>query len=350
MAVVQSRLEEFLGKAVCDMAAAASVPLMILGDRLGLYRAMQDGQAMTPAELAKKTNTAERYVREWLMNQAAGGYIDYDAAKQTFSLAPERAMALADENSPCYLQGAYEVILSLFHDLEKVEGRFRAGDGMEWGEHCHHLFSGTARFFKPNYVGNLIANWLPSLDGVEAKLKAGGTVADVGCGFGHSTMLMAEAFPNSTFTGFDYHTPSIESANKMAREAGLKNITFEPSGATQFPGSGYDLVTCFDCLHDMADPTGVARQVRKALKPEGAWMIIEPFAEDQPERNLTPVGRMFYAASTMICVPVSLAGKGPALGAQAGEKKLKEVVCAGGFTRFRRATQTPFNLVLEARP
>ncbi len=350
MAIDQARLEAFMGQAVSDMGGAISVPLMILGDRLGLYRAMRGAGPVTSQQLAQKTGTAERYVREWLMNNAAGGYVQYDAGTNTFALPEEQAMALADETSPFYTQGAYEIILSLFRDLDKFETMFRTGGGLEWGDHDHCLFSGTARFFKPNYAGNLLAHWIPALDGVEARLEAGARAADLGCGFGHSTMLMAGAFPRSTFVGFDYHAPSIEAANRMAQQAGLKNVQFQTALATDFPGDGYDLITCFDCLHDMADPEGVARQARQAIAPDGVWMIIEPFAEDAPEKNLNPVGRMFYAASTMICVPVSLAGHGPALGAQAGEARLKEVVSAGGFTRFRRATQTPFNLVLEARP
>jgi 2-polyprenyl-3-methyl-5-hydroxy-6-metoxy-1,4-benzoquinol methylase len=350
MSIDQDKLNAFLGQAVGDIGAAMSVPLMILGDRLGLYRAMQGAGPMTAGQLAKKTSTTERYVREWLLNQAAGGYVSFDPKADAFTLPDEQAMAMADGNSPCYMHGAYEVILSLFRDIDKFEKVFRNGKGMEWGEHDHCLFSGTARFFKPNYVGNLVSNWLPSLDGVEAKLRQGGKVADIGCGYGHSTMLMAGAFPNATFVGFDYHAPSVDAANRMAAAAGLKNLHFETAGATGFPGKDYDFVACFDCLHDMADPSGVAKRVREALKPDGTWMIVEPFAEDAAEQNLNPVGRVFYAASTMICVPVSLAGNGPALGAQAGESRLGSVVKDGGFTTFRRATQTPFNLVLEARP
>ena len=350
MAFDQNRLNEFIGKALNDIGAGFSIPLMILGDRLGLYAAMRGAGPVTAAELAKKTGTVERYVHEWLLNQAAGGYVNYDAAAKSFTLPEEQAMVVADENSPCFMQGAYEIILSVFRDLDKFERVFRSGEGLEWGEHHQCLFSGTARFFKPNYVGNLISNWIPALDGMQSRLAAGASVADIGCGYGHSTLLMAAAFPKSRFVGFDYHQPSVESANRLASAGGLKNVAFETASATNFPGSQYDFVTCFDCLHDMADPSGVARHVHKTLKSDGAWMIIEPFAEDAPEQNLNPVGRVFYAASTMICVPVSLAGHGPALGAQAGERQLRDVVSAGGFTRFRRATQTPFNLVLEAKP
>ena len=350
MPVDTQKLDAFLGKAVGDLGAAMSVPLMIVGERLGLYRAMQKAGPMTSEQLAKKTNTTERYVREWLMNQAAGGYVNYDAATKAFTLPDEQAMAMADEDSPCYMHGGYEVILSLFRDLDKIESVFKTGKGLEWGEHDHCLFSGTARFFRPSYIGNLVSNWIPALDGMHEKLQAGAKVADVGCGYGHSTMLMAGAYPKSSFTGFDYHAPSVESANRIAKQNGLSNVEFKTAKATEFPGTGYDMVACFDCLHDMADPTGTSRHVLSALKPEGTWMIIEPLADDAPEKNLHPLGRLFYAASTQICVPVSVAGNGPALGAQAGESRLKQVVTAGGFKRFRRATQTPFNLVLEARP
>ncbi len=350
MAIDHARLEAFMGRAIGDMGGAISVPLMILGDRLGLYRAMRGAGAMTPRQLAQKTGTAERYVREWLMNNAAGGYVTYDAESKAFTLPDEQAMALADDSSAFYTQGAYEVILSLFRDLDKVESVFRTGEGLEWGDHDHCLFSGTARFFKPNYTGNLVSNWIPSLEGVQTKLAKGGKVADFGCGFGHSTILMAEAFPNATFYGFDYHVPSIEAGVRIANEKSVRNAKFQVATAMDYPGNDYDLLTCFDCLHDMADPEGAAKHARGAIKPDGAWMIVEPFAEDAPEANLNPIGRMFYAASTMICVPVSLAGRGPALGAQAGEARLKDVITAGGFTHVRRAAQTPFNLILEARP
>jgi SAM-dependent methyltransferase len=350
MAVDPNQLNAFLGKTIDDIGAAMSVPLLILGERLGLYQAMRGAGPLTPAQLADKTHTAERYIREWLMNNAAGGYVQYDPQAQTFTLPDEQAMALADETSPCYMHGAYEIILSLFRDLDKFEPAFRNGTGLEWGEHDHCLFSGTARFFRPNYAGNLIDHWIPALDGVQARLRAGAVAADIGCGFGHSTMLLAGAYPQSTFIGFDYHRPSIDAANQLAKQAGLTNVLFQTAPATGFPGDHYDLVTCFDCLHDMADPAGVARHVRETLQSDGTWMIVEPFAEDVPEQNLNPLGRVFYAASTLICIPVSLAGHGPALGAQAGEKRLKQIVTDAGFTRFRRATQTQFNLVLEARP
>lgn len=350
MAIDQDKLNAFMGKAVGDIGAAMSANMVLLGDRLGLYRAMAKLGAVTPQELAKATKTTERYVREWLGNQAAGGYVAYDPGTGCYTLPEEQALALADENSPCFLPGAFQVIAAAFSANPKIEQRFKTGKGLGWGEHDHRLFEGTERFFRPNYLGNLVANWIPALDGVEAKLKAGVTVADVGCGFGASTIIMAKAYPRSTFIGFDYHKPSILTARKRAKEAGLKNVKFDVAKSTNYPGKNYALVAHFDCLHDMGDPVGAARHVKKTLAPDGAWMIVEPFANDRVEENLNPVGRVFYAASTMICVPASLAYNGPALGAQAGEARLREVALKGGFTRFRRATQTPFNLVLEARP
>jgi 2-polyprenyl-3-methyl-5-hydroxy-6-metoxy-1,4-benzoquinol methylase len=350
MPVNQDKLQDFLGKAVGDIGAAMSANLVLIGDKLGLYKAMAKKGPVTPAELAKATKTTERYVREWLSNQAAGGYVTYEAATGRFTLPPEQAHALADETSPVFLPGAFQVIAATFVAEPKIEQRFRSGKGLGWDEHDHRLFEGTERFFRPNYVGNLVSSWIPALDGVEATLNAGAKVADVGCGFGASTILMAKAYPHSTFIGFDYHKPSIQAARKRAKEAGVSNVTFQPAKSTDYPGKGNGLVTHFDCLHDMGDPVGAARHVRKTLAPDGTWMIIEPFANDKVEDNLNPIGRVFYAASTMICVPASLAYMGPALGAQAGEARLREVVTKGGFTRFRRATQTPFNLVLEARP
>ncbi len=350
MAVNQDKLNEFLGKAVGDIGAAMSANLVLIGDRLGLYKAMAKMGSVTPAELAKATKTTERYVREWLSNQAAGGYVTYDAATGRFTLPSEQAFALADESSPVFLPGAFQVIAATFMAEPKMEQRFKTGKGLGWREHDHRLFEGTERFFRPNYAGNLVNSWIPALDGVEAKLKAGATVADVGCGFGSSTILMAKAYPKSKFIGFDYHKPSILAARRRAKDAGVKNVTFTVAKSTDYPGKSYDFVAHFDCLHDMGDPVGAAKHVRETLKKDGTWMIIEPFANDNVQDNLNPIGRVFYAASTMICVPASLAYKGPALGAQAGEARLRDVVMKGGFTRFRRATQTPFNLVLEAKP
>ncbi|HEX7125633.1 MAG TPA: class I SAM-dependent methyltransferase [Thermodesulfobacteriota bacterium] len=351
MAIDQAKLNAFLGTAVGDIGAAMSAALVLIGDKLGLYKAMADGEPITPAELARKTVTAERYIREWLANQAAGGYVEYDAAAGTYRLPPEQAAALADESSPAFLPGAFQVISAAFKAEPRIAENFRTGRGLDWGEHDQVLFEGTERFFRPNYVGNLVGSWIPALDGVEARLKAGATVADVGCGFGASTLLMARAYPNSRFHGFDYHAPSIAAARERAREAGVADrVTFEVAHATDFPGRGYDLIAYFDCLHDMADPVGAARHTRQALAGDGTWMLVEPFAGDRVEQNLNPVGRVYYAASTMICVPVSLAGDGPALGAQAGEARLREIATAAGFRRFRRAAETPFNIVLEARP
>jgi SAM-dependent methyltransferase len=350
MAVDQDRLNMFLGKAVGDIGAAMSANMVLIGDKLGLYKGMAKMGSVTPAELAKATRTAERYIREWLGNQAAGGYVTYDPATGRYTLPEEQAMALADEGSPCFLPGAFQVIAATFSANPKIEQRFRNGKGLGWDQHDHRLFEGTERFFRPNYLGNLVSNWIPALDRVEANLKKGVRVADVGCGFGASTILMAKAYPDSTFFGFDYHKPSIAAARKRAKQAGVKNVTFKAAKSTNYPGRGYGFVTHFDCLHDMGDPIGAAKHVRRTLAPDGTWMIVEPFANDRVEDNLNPVGRVFYAASTMICVPASLAYNGPALGAQAGESRLRDVVMKGGFTRFRRATQTPFNLVLEARP
>jgi 2-polyprenyl-3-methyl-5-hydroxy-6-metoxy-1,4-benzoquinol methylase len=351
MAVNEAKLQEFMGKALNDIGGGMSTPLVILGDQLGLYKAMFKSGPMTPAELAKQTGTVERYIREWLGNQAASGYVTYDPASGKYTLPPEQAQALADETSPVFLAGAFQVIAAALKALPRIAENFRTGAGLDWCEHDKGLFEGTERFFRPNYLGNLVRSWIPALEGVEQKLRAGVTAADVGCGHGASTILMAQAYPKSKFIGFDYHEPSIQVARKRAQAAGVADrVTFEAADSTKFPGKGYQLVAHFDCLHDMGDPVGAARHVRETLAPDGTWMIVEPFAGQKVEENLNPVGRVYYAASTMICVPASLAHHGPALGAQAGKARLREVVTAGGFTRFRRATETPFNLVLEARP
>lgn len=350
-AIDAGKLEAFMGQAVTDMSAAASAPLVMIGEKLGLYKAMAGAGALTAAELAERSGAAERYVREWLLNQAAGGYVTYDPASGRYTLPPEQALALADEDSPFYLLGAYELLASLFADEPRLEEAFRTGEGIGWHEHDHRLFRGTERFFRPGYREHLVNEWIPALDGVRERLEAGGRVADVGCGHGVSTILMAEAFPASTFTGFDYHDASIAQARAGAAEAGVTDrVRFDVATAKGFPGADYDLVTMFDCLHDMGDPVGAARHVHGALAPDGTWLIVEPFANDRPEDNLNPVGRMYAAASTQLCTPASLAQEvGLALGAQAGEARLHEVVAEGGFTRFRRATETPFNLVFEAR-
>ena len=348
----EAKLNEFMGRFVGDLGAALSAALVVIGDRLGLYRAMADGHPVTPEELAGRTGTDPRYVREWLSNQAAGGYVTYDAPSGNFSLSPEQSLALAQEGSPAFVPGAFQVATSLTKDEETISNAFLSGNGVGWHEHHHDLFSGTERFFRPGYAANLITSWIPALDGVQAKLESGGLVADVGCGHGASTILMAQAFPNSEFVGFDYHQASIEHARKTTSEAGLDGrVSFEVAPAKAYPGDGYDFVAMFDCLHDMGDPVGAAKHVLKTLDPDGTWMIVEPYAGDRLEDNLNPVGRVFYGASTLVCTPASRDQEvGLALGAQAGEGRLREVAIDGGFTRFRRATETPFNIVLEARP
>jgi SAM-dependent methyltransferase len=347
-----AKLDEFMGRFVGDLGAAMSAALVVIGDRLGLYRAMADGAPVSASELAARTGTDERYVREWLANQAAGGYVSYDPAGEAFSLTPEQSLALAQEGSPAFVPGAFQVATALTKDEEKIGRAFVDGQGVGWHEHHHDLFAGTERFFRPGYAANLVSGWIPALDGVEAKLQSGGRVADVGCGHGASTILMAQAFPASSFVGFDYHEASVQRARAAARHAGLQDrVRFEVAPAKQYPGDDYDLVAMFDCLHDMGDPVGAAAHVLETLAPDGTWLIVEPYAGDRLEDNLNPVGRVFYGASTLVCTPASRDQEvGLALGAQAGEARLREVVTAGGFTRFRRATETPFNLVLEARP
>jgi SAM-dependent methyltransferase len=348
----QAKLEAFMGQAVTDMGAIISAPLMLIGEKLGLYKAMAHAGPLTSQEVAERSGAAERYVREWLGNQAAGGYVAYDPASDRYTLPDEHALALADEDSPFYILGIYDSIASLYADEDQILEAFRSGQGMGWHEHDHRLFRGTERFFRPGYRASLVAEWIPALDGVQEKLERGAKVADVGCGHGASTIIMAEAFPNSEFFGFDYHAPSIERAREAAKEAGVDDrITFATASAKEYPGHDYDLVCVFDCLHDMGDPVGAARHVLETLDANGTWMIVEPFANDRVEENLNPVGRVFYGASTVICTPASLSQEvGLALGAQAGEARLTEVLEQGGFARVRRATETPFNLILEARP
>jgi len=351
-AIDEAKLQAFMGKALGDMGAIISAPLMVIGEKLGLYRAMAGAGPLTSQEVADRAGAGERYVREWLANQAAGGYVTYDPDTDRFTLPDEQALALADEDSPFYILGVFESIASLYADEDKILEAFRTGDGLGWHEHDHRLFRGTERFFRPGYRANLVASWLPALDGVVAKLERGAKVADVGCGHGASTVIMAEAFPNSEFYGFDYHAPSIKHAREAAEEAGVADrIRFKVASAKDYPGHGYDLVCVFDCLHDMGDPVGASAHVLDSLDEDGTWMIVEPNAGDRLQDNLNPVGRVFYGASTVICTPASLAQEvGLALGAQAGEARLRGVVTDGGFTRFRRATETPFNLILEARP
>ncbi len=345
------RLNSFLGSMLDDMGATLNAALVVVGDRLGLYKVLAGLGPADPATLARRTNTAERYVREWLAAQAASGYVSYDADTNKFWLEPEQAMVFAQESSPAFLAGFFEIAEAAFRATPKVVEAFRTGRGVGWHEHHRCLFCGTERFFRTSYRHHLIGEWLPALDGVVAKLERGATVADVGCGHGASTILMAQAYPASRFFGFDYHPPSIEAARNAADAAGVADrVHFEVASAKEFPARGYDLVAFFDCLHDMGDPVGAAAHVHAALAADGTWLIVEPFAHDRMADNLNPVGRIYYAASTMICTPASLSQEvGLALGAQAGELRLREAVTAGGFTRFRRATETPFNLVLEAR-
>ncbi|MGB6431412.1 MAG: class I SAM-dependent methyltransferase [Candidatus Acidiferrales bacterium] len=352
MALDMEKLDQLLGRGVVDFGATMHAALIAIGDRLGLYKALAQSGPMTPTQLAAKTGTSERYVREWLSSQAAGGYVTYDKVTGRFSLTEEQVFALADENSPAFLPGAFQVALAATRSVDKITEAFKTGKGVGWHEHDPELFVGTERFFRPGYAANLTASWIPALEGVEAKLKRGARVADVGCGHGASTVLMAEAYPASTFTGFDYHQASIDVANERAKKANVGGrVKFAAASAKTYPGEGYDFVTFFDCLHDMGDPVGAAEHVLKSLAKDGTWMIVEPYANDKLEDNLNPVGRVYYSASTLLCTPCSKAQEvGLALGAQAGESQMRDVILGGGFSRFRRATQTPFNLVFEARP
>jgi 2-polyprenyl-3-methyl-5-hydroxy-6-metoxy-1,4-benzoquinol methylase len=351
-AIDEAKLEEFMGQFVQDMGACATAPLVLIGDKLGLYKAMADGEAVTPAELARRTGCRERYIREWLCQQAASGYVEYDPDGETFRLPPEQAMALADDDSPAFIPGAFQLLAAMIKDEPHITERFRSGEGFGWHEHDHDLFEGTERFFRPGYLANLVEAWLPSLEGIVDRLHAGARVADIGCGHGASTILMAKAFPASTFRGSDYHEGSIEAARRAAERAGVADrVTFEVATAKEFGGGPFDLVCVFDALHDMGDPVGAARHVRSQLADDGTWMVVEPYANDTVEENLTPVGRVFYAGSTMLCTPASLSQEvGLALGAQAGQQRLTGVLREGGFGRVRRASETPFNLVLEVRP
>jgi SAM-dependent methyltransferase len=348
----ETKLEAFVGHAVVDMGAAISGLLLHIGDRLGLYKAMAGAGPITSATLAQRTGTTERYVREWLGNQAAGGYVVYTPADSTYELPAEQAMVVANEDSPVFLGGAFETIASCFADHDKFVDAFRTGSGVGWAEHDHRLFTGVLRLFRPGYAAYLVHEWLPALDGVVEKLRSGASVADVGCGLGASTVVMAQAFERSTFVGFDPHAPSIQAARQAAVEAGVnQRARFEVAAAKDFPGVGYDLVCMFDALHDMGDPVGAARRIRRALAPDGTLLLVEPFAGDALEQNLSPVGRAFYGLSTVICTPGSLAQEvGLGLGGQAGERRLAFVLREAGFTHVRRATETPFNIILEARP
>ncbi len=346
------KLNALMGKLVGDLGASASAALVLLGDRLGIYKAMADGKAVSPGDLAEKTGLHERYLREWLSAQAAAGYINYNAKSKKFKLSPEQCCAFADEGGPAFFAGAFEVAQAMWLDEPKIAEAFKTGKGVGWHEHAPCLFRGTERFFRPGYNAHLVTEWIPALRGVRERLEKGARVADVGCGHGASTILMALAFPKSKFYGYDYHAPSIARAKQLAKEAGVsKRVVFEQASAKDYPPLEYDLIAFFDCLHDMGDPVGAGKHVKSALARDGAWMIVEPFAHDDLEDNLNPVGRVFYAASTMICTPASLSQEvGLGLGAQAGEARLKGVVKQAGFSKFRRAAETPFNLVFEARP
>jgi SAM-dependent methyltransferase len=352
VAIDGEKLEQFVFRAVDEVGATLGAALVVMGDKLGLYRALAGAGPLTPVELARRSGVAERYVREWLNAQAAGGYVEYDGATGTYTLPPEQAMALTDESSPAYLPGFFQVALGSVLDSPRVTEAARTGEGVGWHEHNHDVFDGIERFFRPGYNANVVPYWLPALDGVVEKLERGASVADIGCGHGSSTILMAQAFPKSRFFGSDIHEGSIETARKRAEEAGVADrITFEASPASSYSGRGYDLVTTFDALHDMGDPVGAARHVRDTIADDGTWMIVEPMAGDRVEDNLNPVGRAYYGFSTFLCTPGSLSQEvGLALGAQAGPARIKDVVSAGGFTQFRVAADTPFNLVYEARP
>jgi SAM-dependent methyltransferase len=351
MAIDEAKLNDFLHRFVGDLGATVHAANVAIGDELGLYKALAAGPS-TPAELAERTDTHPRYVAEWLAGQAAGGYVTYDPDSDRYLLSEEQAFTLTDEQSPAFLPGAFQLAAATVRDAPRMVQAFRSGEGVGWHEHNPDVFEGCERFFRPGYIGNLVGAWIPALDGVQARLEAGARVADIGCGHGASTLLMAQAWPSSAFTGFDYHPASVEVARKRAAEAGVTDrVGFEAAPADAYPGKGYDLVTTFDALHDMGDPVGAARHVLSSLAPEGTWMIVEPAAGDRVEDNLNPVGRAYYGFSTLLCVPNSLSQEvGLALGAQAGEPGIRKVVTEAGFTRFRRAAETPFNLVFEARP
>jgi SAM-dependent methyltransferase len=347
----EAALEEFVGRVIVDLGAAMHLPLVALGDRLGLYRALADAGPVTAAELAERTGCAERYLREWLAAQAASGYAAYDPEGERFWLTPEQAVALADEDHPAFVAGGSLVVTAVSSIVERLVDAFRTGEGVGWHEHHPLLFVGTERFFRPGYIGNLLSTWLPALDDVEDKLRAGGKVADVGCGYGASTILLAGAFPQAEVTGFDYHGPSIEAARGRAVDAGVASARFEVASSSDYPGTGYDLIAFFDCFHDLGDPPAAARHARSALADDGTVLLVEPLAGDRLEDNLTPLGRAFYSASTLVCTPASLAQDGQvALGAQAGEARLRAILEDAGFSRVRRVAETPPNLVLEARP
>ncbi len=351
MAVDMNKLNSFLGRFVGDLGAAVHTGMVVIGEKLGLYKALA-AEPMTSSELAARTDTDERYVREWLSSQAAGGYITYNDKTDKFSLTEEQAFTLANEDSPAYLPGAFQLALGSLNAVPRIAESFRTGAGMGWHEHDDGVFHGCEKFFRPGYAANLVSTWIPALHDVKEKLESGARVADVGCGKGASTLLLAKAFPKSAFFGFDYHDKSIEGARETAQREGLADrVTFEVAKAKEFPGKDYDFVAVFDCLHDMGDPIGAAEHVRESLSKDGTWMIVEPFANDELKDNLNPVGRVYYSFSTLLCTPCSRSQEvALCLGAQSGEKRIREVVSSAGFSRFRRATETPFNIVYEARP
>jgi SAM-dependent methyltransferase len=351
MAVDAEKMMGYVHQAVGDFGSILSGALIVIGDKLGLFKAMSDTGPVTPAELALKTGTTERYVREWVSGLAAAGYVDY-AGDGRYELNEEQAIVFADETSPAYVIGGFQGMLAATRIVPKAVDAFRTGDGIGWHEHDPDLFQGTERFFRPGYAANLVQSWIPALDGADAKLRNGGRVADVGCGYGASTIIMAAAYPNSQFWGFDYHEPSIRHAKEAAARAGVSDrVMFEVASAKEYPGTDFDLVCHFDCLHDMGDPVGAARHTRQSLKADGHWLLVEPFANDDLADNLNPIGRVFYSVSTLVCTPASLSQEvGAGLGAQAGEGRLKEVADTAGFSSFHRATETPFNLIFEGRP
>lgn len=351
MPVDENKLNELLGAFVGDLGATVSAGSIVIGDQLGIYRALVQGPA-TLDELAGRTGTDPRYLTEWARGQAASGYITYDAPTDTYSLSPEQEFAMTDPDGAVYLPGAFQLALGALDAVPRIAASFRTGDGMGWAEQNQDVFDGCERFFRPGYLANLTTSWIPALEGVEAKLQAGAKVADIGCGHGASTVLMAQAYPSSTFSGSDYHRGSIDEARKRAAEAGVADrVGFEVAKASTFTGTAYDLAATFDCLHDMGDPVAAARHVRESLAPDGTWLVVEPFAQDDPADNINPVGRVYYSFSTLLCVPNAKSqGAHRTLGAQAGEAAIREVTAEAGFTRFRRAAETPFNLVYEVRP
>jgi len=348
----EGKLNAFIGQMLSDLGGASSIAMVRLGDTLGLYRAIQTNGPMTSMELAKAAKVDERYLREWLSHQAASNYLSYDPVTGKFAMPPEQAMVFANEESPVYMMGGFDLMAAMLDNQPKVQAAFKSGGGVAWGDQAGCMFCAVARFFRPGYLNNLVSSWLPALDGVVKKLEAGARVADIGCGHGWSTVLMAKAFPKSQFYGYDFHPDSIRDAAAHAKEHGVtSNAHFAVGLAKDYSGKDFDLVTCFDCLHDMGDPAGAAAHIRQSLKPDGTWMIVEPMAGDTLQQNLNPVGRLYYAGSTMICLPTSRSQEvGAALGAQAGEAKLRETIQSGGFSKVRRAAETPFNMILEARP